>query len=132
MKKVHLVLVAMFMITLAAVLVYSPFKAESQKKITPSSNPFPDNVAQILTNSCTSCHSNGGNGMAISMWNFSSWNTYTVAKQAKKAAAMCNAITKGSMPPGPVKKSNPNITPTAEQIDAICQWATSLKVVGTK
>jgi hypothetical protein len=128
MKKIHLVLVAMFILSGAAVLVFSPFEAESQKKITQTVNVIPDNVAQILNNSCTSCHGNGGNGMAMSMWNFSVWDTYAADKQAKKATAICNAITKGSMPPGSVKKANPERIPTAAQIEIICKWATSLKV----
>lgn len=128
MKKVHLILTAMLILAIAAVLVFSPFKAESQKIITQTVNVMPGDVAQILTNSCTACHSNGGNIMAVCMWNYSTWNTYNVAKQAKKANAICNAITKGKMPPRSVKKANPDITPTAAQIEILCKWATSIKV----
>jgi len=128
MKKVHFILIAMFMLTLTTVLVFSPFKAVSQKKTTQTAIVIPGNVAKILHNTCTACHNDGGKVMAMSMWNFSSWDKYSAKKQSRKATAMCNAITKGKMPPASIKKVNPDKIPTAEQIEIVCKWANSLKV----
>jgi hypothetical protein len=128
MKKIYLVLVATFIIAVAAVLVFSPVNAVSQKKIVQSGYSMPDSVATVLRNSCSSCHGDGGSGMAMSKWNFSAWDSYAADKQAKKANAICNAITKGSMPPGSFKKANPGKVPTAAQKQIVCKWAASLKV----
>jgi hypothetical protein len=128
MKKVHLSLIAMFMLALIAELVFISFKAVSQKKTTQTANVIPGNVAKILSNSCTACHNDGGKVLAMSMWNFSSWDKYSAKKQSRKASSMCNAITKGKMPPASIKKVTPDKIPTAAQIEIVCKWANSLKV----
>jgi hypothetical protein len=128
MKKSHYVLFAMFAISIAAFLFISPLKVISQKKITQSSYSIPDNVAEVLRNSCVSCHESGGNVMAESMWSFSSWDKYSAKKQASKSKAMCNAITSGKMPPSNIRQSNPSRIPTAVQTETICKWAISLKI----
>jgi hypothetical protein len=125
MKKYSLILIAMLMLSVAAVMVFSPIKAVSQKKISMAYVAVPDSVASILRNSCGSCHGDGG-GMAMSVWNLPAWDTYPAVKQAKKASAMCDAMTKGSMPPGSAKKRNPEKIPTAAQIAIVCNWANSL------
>jgi mono/diheme cytochrome c family protein len=126
MKKIQLVLIATLVIAIAAVLVINPSKAVSQQKINQTSYALPDSVAVVLRNSCASCHGDGGSGMAMSSWNFNQWDNYTAVKQAKKANAICNAMTKGSMPPGSFKKENPNKVPTTAQIGIVCKWAGSL------
>jgi hypothetical protein len=127
MKKMHFVFVSMFVLSLMAAMVFHPTKSVSQKQISMASYAIPDSVAAILKNSCTGCHGNGGSGMAMSMWNFNVWDTYPAAKQAKKANAICNAITKGSMPPASVR-TVPGKVPTAAQTAIVCKWANSLKV----
>ena len=127
MKKIHFILVAMFVLSVAAVLSISPSKAVSQKKINSTGNSMPDSVKQVLSNSCIGCHADGGKGSAMYMWNFSVWDTYSAEKQSKKANAICNAITKGSMPPESVKKATPEKIPTAAQKEIVCKWAASLK-----
>ena len=127
MKKTTYFLSAIFMITLAAILFISPYKADSQKKNILTSYSIPEDVAAVLRSSCASCHGNGGNGMAESVWSFNSWDKYPVKKQAKKSKAMCNAITSGKMPPSYVRQSNPDRIPTAAQTEIVCKWAGSLK-----
>ena len=126
MKKIHFILLVMFVLSVAAILVISPSNALSQKKISQTSYSIPDNVMDIFRNSCMGCHAEGGNGMAMSMVNFTIWDTYSLKKQAKKAKAICNAITKGAMPPLSVRDATPNKVPTSEQTDIICKWANSL------
>jgi hypothetical protein len=124
MKKSHYVVLAMFIVSIAAITFLNPINAVSQKKTAQSVYSMPDNVAVILKNSCSACHNTGG-GMAASVWSFSSWNQYPAKKQAKKASAICRALTNGSMPPASAGKDK---IPTAEQKNIICSWASSLKV----
>ena len=125
MKKTHLFMLAMIVLSVAAVLAISPIKASSHKTLTRTST-MPDSVAKILSNSCIKCHNTGGNVMAMSKWHFSKWDTYPADKQAKKATSICEAMTKGKMPPNSVRKSNPEKIPTAKQIALVCKWANSL------
>jgi hypothetical protein len=127
MKKSHYLLLAVFMVSLA-ILFISPYKADSQKKNTRTSYSIPDDVAGVLRSSCASCHGSGGNGMAESVWSLTSWDKYSVKKQAKKSESICNAITNGSMPPSYVKQTNPDRVPTAAQTEIVCRWANSLKI----
>jgi hypothetical protein len=127
MKKFHLIVPLMIVAAIAATMIFGSPKVSSQQKSFQSVKVIPDDVKQILTNSCAACHNTGGNHMAMSKWNLAAWDTYPAAKQAKKAEAMCSAITKGKMPPGSFKKNNPDKVPTAAQIEVVCKWAGSLK-----
>jgi len=89
---------------------------------------IPEDVAAILKNSCTGCHGNGGGKLARSVWDFSSWNTYSPKKQFEKSTGICNAMTDGSMPPLDIRESYPDKVPTAKQMDLVCKWANSLIV----
>jgi hypothetical protein len=64
--------------------------------------------------------------MAAGIWSLSAWDTYSVAKQYKKAAAICRSMTDKSMPPASVQKANPETVPTEEQISIVCKWSKSL------
>jgi cytochrome c553 len=127
MKKLHLTFVVISMLTILPILVFTTSYAVSQKKIVQTSYSVPENVLSILKNSCTQCHNNGGNPMASSHWSYSELDKYPAAKLAKKASAMCSAITKGIMPPASVRKNNPDRIPTKDQTDVICNWASSIK-----
>jgi hypothetical protein len=127
MKKLHLTLVVISIVTILPILVFTTSYAISQKKIVKTSYSVPENVSTILKNSCSQCHNMGGNPMAAEHWNYSELNNYSAAKLAKKAKAMCNAVTKGIMPPSSVRKNNPDRIPTKDQIDVICNWASSIK-----
>jgi hypothetical protein len=127
MKKMHLVLFAIFMLSIALVLVISPSVAISQQKTARSAYSVPDDVAKILHNSCTGCHDLGGSKMASSVWSFSAWDNYPAAKQAKKSEAICKAMTKGSMPPPSERNAHPEKNPTKVQIETVCKWAGSFR-----
>lgn len=126
MKKIQLIIGAAFVIALAAFLTVAPLTSSSQKQIAQSATSIPADVSKILKNSCTGCHDAGGNGMAESMWSYSSWDKYSVKKQSKKATAMCNFIKNGMMPPSSVRQADPSKIPTTEQTNTICNWASSL------
>jgi hypothetical protein len=134
MKKINLIIASVIALSMIAIIVFGPLKVVSQKQVVSisqiqsvsKSNGFPENVASILSNSCKGCHGDGGKKMAMSMWNFDKWDTYTKEKQSKKANAICKTITKGSMPPKSVKKSYPDLIPNTAQKEIICNWANSL------
>ena len=126
MEKIQSVFLVIIVVSLSAILLIQPSKAVSQKQFI-MTNPVPDDVKEILKNSCSSCHDLGGKEFAMMAWNLSEWDTYSIKKQARKAKAMCNAITSGKMPPSSESKATPGKVPTAAQLQTICNWATLLK-----
>jgi hypothetical protein len=127
MRKTLLVLstgVAMVMLT-----SYIIFPEGDRPKIVSNeviTKAIPDDVNAILKASCMDCHATGGKGMAMSKVNFSEWDNYDSSKQAKKAEAICNVLTKGTMPPKAYKESHPQAVLTAEQKEMICKWSEAL------
>ena len=89
------------------------------------SKPISSSVMKIAGRSCVKCHTEGGNGMAMMHLDFDKWETYTTDKQADKAKAVCNKVTKGSMPPKSFRSNNPEKVPTQADVQVICNWATS-------
>jgi hypothetical protein len=126
MKNKQFKTIVIIILSVAAFLVFKPIKTYSQKQTSLTTFAFPDKVAEVLRTSCISCHGEGGKEMAMSIWNFNKWETYTKEKQSKIALDFCNTITKGSMPPTSIKKSNPEMNPTAVQTEIICKWSNSL------
>ena len=124
MKKIIMFAVAILIVSVVATISFYPSVAQSQKTTKSLTTSIPENVKTILQNSCAKCHGDNGNGMAMGVWNLNQWDTYTAAKQAKKANAICKAATNGSMPP----KSFTGAKPTAAQISEICTWATSIQI----
>jgi hypothetical protein len=125
MKKTQIVLVAMIALSIAVILLISPSKAISHEQSTITTT-MPDNVKEILKNSCAGCHGSTGKEFTRAVWDLSEWENYSVKKQAKKAKAICKVITKGSMPPSSVKTAYPDKVPTVAQTEIICNWAKSL------
>jgi hypothetical protein len=126
MKKNNLISTVILALAVTVFLIINPLKAFSQKQSNTSSKDFPKDVSNILSNSCIGCHGDGGKKMAMSVWDFNKWQTYSTQKQSKKAKKICSAITKGKMPPSSVKKTNPEMIPTTAQKNTICNWAHSL------
>lgn len=115
MKKFRLLL--LFAVTLVIVSAF----------VLPVENPIPDNLKIVFKNSCMTCHSDNGGGMAKANLNFSKWDTYTPEKQVKKAVEICKVVSKGSMPPKSFIKSHPEAVLSDEQKALICKWGESLK-----
>jgi hypothetical protein len=127
MKKIHFVLIVMFIFSMVWILFVNPTEAESQKKISQTINSIPGEVTVALRRSCIKCHDTDGNEMAMAVLNFSKWDTYTAEMQAKQAKLMCNVLTNESMPPIAVRRADPELIPTAAEIDIVCQWSNSYK-----
>jgi cytochrome c5 len=127
MKKTFLFLMMAVMFSILSASVLSPAKSVSKKSVTTiTTTSIPDDLKVIFKNSCMDCHATGGKGMAMAKLNFSEWDNYAPEKQAKKATAICNVITKGSMPPKSYKESKPDAVPTASQKELICKWSETL------
>jgi cytochrome c5 len=116
MKKVFIFLA----ITLIVLIGASSFISKSSAKT------IPDDLNVVFKASCMVCHAEGGKGMAKMKLNFSEWNNYDSAKQAKKAVAICKVVSKESMPPKSFLKSNPKAALTQQQKEEICKWSDSL------
>ena len=128
MRKLHSLLLAAFIVSLVAAIVFIPSRANSSgpvKKSVPAAS-MPDSIHKIIEKCCMDCHAEGGNGMAESHVNFSKWDSYKPEKQADKANSICKVMTKESMPPKGYKKSHPDAIPTQKEVNAICKWAGSL------
>jgi len=127
MKKNKIILIAIFALSISTFLAFRTSNVIGQKEINKSKSSIPDSVMAIFKHSCIGCHGNGGKNMAMSMINFSVWDSaYSVDKQMKKANTICYEITKGAMPPASVKKNSPEKVPTTAQITMICNWANSI------
>jgi cytochrome c5 len=125
MKTKPIILAATLIVAIVAIFLLAPTKATSQGKAEKAG--IPADVNKIFENSCTACHANGGNPMAMSHVNFSHWDEYTAEKQAKKALDIEKIVSKGSMPPKSFKASHPDAVPTPEQIKKISAWADNLQ-----
>lgn len=88
---------------------------------------LPADVTEVIKSSCINCHAPGGKALAMSKLNFASWDEYNNEKKIKRADKMCEELSKGSMPPKSFLKKHPELTPTAEQIEIICNWARELE-----
>lgn len=115
-----------FFATLSA-SVLSPGQLTGKKSTTLKTNSsIPDEIKVIFEKSCMDCHAPDGKKLAMKHVNFSEWDNYKPAKQAKKAAAICKMITKKAMPPKSYRAKYPEAIPTATQKDMICKWSKTL------
>jgi hypothetical protein len=89
--------------------------------------PIPENINKIFQTSCMPCHGSNGGRLPKSKLSFSRWEGYGAAKEVEKASLICTSVRKGKMPPKSARESNPELIPTKEQVDLICNWAELLK-----
>jgi mono/diheme cytochrome c family protein len=99
----------------------------SGQTVKEQTSPIPDDINKIFQTSCFKCHGSNGRMLPMAKLNFSKWAEYGVEKEGEKASKICSMLTEGLMPPKSVRKSNPELIPTKEQIALICKWAESLK-----
>jgi len=125
MKKLFVILVALFMVSMVVTIVAMPGgKSTSSIYIAADDGqPLADSVMKIVKTSCMDCHADGGSGMACAHVNFSKWSSYKPEKQAAKANDICKELTKGTMPPKRYSANNPDAVPTQAQVTTICNWA---------
>lgn len=127
MKKIYFLLAAtttVIILTASVLSRVNPSGIKNTKSITTDS--IPDNLQLIFKKSCMDCHATGGSNMAKSVLNFSEWGDYKPSQQVKKAAAICNIMSEGDMPPKSYRKAHPDAVPTQAQKDSICKWSATL------
>jgi cytochrome c553 len=127
MKKITMVIVAFAVVILYTALLANPVSAQTAKKTGDVQNPIPADVMKFLGKSCIGCHGDGGEKMAKSMVNISSWEKYSPEKQAEKANKMSMMASKKKMPPKGFLKNNPDAVPTKADIKMLSDWAKSLQ-----
>jgi hypothetical protein len=125
MKKFIILVAAVMGALFITALIINPIDAQ---KTSAAGKPIPEAVMKIADKSCVNCHTEPGNMMAIEHLNLSNWNKYSAEKQASKAKAMCNMVTKDKMPPKNFRKDHPDGVPSTEEIKTICEWAQSIEV----
>ena len=124
MKKTLFFLAAIVIVSILTASVLSSINRTGKKSvILITTDSIPGYLQIIFKKSCMDCHATGGSHMAMSMLNFSEWENYESGKQAKKAEAICNMLSKEAMPPKAFKKANPDAIPTEAQKDTICKWS---------
>ncbi|MEN6618758.1 MAG: heme-binding domain-containing protein [Rikenellaceae bacterium] len=127
-RKSYLLLSVTVMLITTSSLVLSTAKPVNKKSSQTSvTNSIPDDLKVIFKNSCMACHSIDGSGIAKAKLNFSNWDSYSPGKQDKKAAVICNVVSKGTMPPKSFRKSHPETILTEQQKEAICKWSASFR-----
>lgn len=125
MKKLIRIAITVASVVFITALITNPVSA---KKGGGGGKPIPEGVMKIAQKSCVNCHTEPGNFMAMSHLNLSKWDNYSPEKQASKAKAMCNMVTKEKMPPKNFRENHLDGIPSKEEIKTICDWAQSIQV----
>ena len=128
MKKTISVSVAIVCAIFISSLIINQLNAQTVKKDNASGKPVPADVMKIFTKSCSACHSEPGGSMAMSRLNFTNWDKYSPEKQADKAKAICDQVTKGKMPQKSFISKHPDAVVSAEGLNAICSWSQSIQI----
>lgn len=127
MRKHYIFTAAIAVLLISGSALLLPAKTESKSnERSEAKATIPDEINTVFKNSCFSCHSTGGKGMAMSMVNFSQWDGYSPEKQVKKATAICKVVTKEAMPPKSFRESNPGTALTDSQKEMICKWSKTI------
>jgi len=125
MKTLIKTAIAVAAVLFLTAMIFTPVTAQKEAA---GGKPIPDGIMKIAEKSCVNCHVEPGNFMAIQHLNLSNWDKYTPEKQASKAKAMCNMVTKEKMPPKNFRKDHPDGVPTTAEIKTICDWAVLIQV----
>jgi mono/diheme cytochrome c family protein len=109
------------------IVMMASIRITSGQILKEQTSPIPENINKIFQASCFTCHGSNGKMLPMAKLNFSKWADYGAVKEVEKASKICSEITDELMPPKSIRKSNPELIPTKEQIELICKWAESLK-----
>ncbi len=145
-KKIPLIL----LVVLVAMQFYRPEQNFAQgnhtKVFLKQTNP-PEDVKTILQESCYDCHSDNtvypwyNNVAPISYWiadhvqdgkkhlNFSDWENYSPKKAAHKLEETAEMVSEGEMPLKEYTWTHETARLTAEQIEALVEWAEQSKLL---
>jgi mono/diheme cytochrome c family protein len=112
---------------MAVIFLLASLQNISCQNVKEQPSPIPEHINKIFQASCLNCHGSNGKLLAKAKLNLSKWDEYNAAEKANKASGICSQLTEGKMPPKSIRKSNPELIPSKEQIELICKWAESLK-----
>lgn len=128
MKKILI-----FVLTLALGFVFVNFSIKDKKapqeevKVETATYHVPDDVQQILDNSCVGCHnSDSKNIKGKGKLKFDELADMKLYKQVGKLADIAEAVKEGDMPPSKFLKNYPDREPTAEEREKLANWATEM------
>jgi hypothetical protein len=103
-------------------------RTQSEKEYISSGPGFsmPDNVKQILDNSCFPCHNTDSrNEKAKSKFNVEELGSLSVPKLVGKMGDIKDVLDKNEMPPKKFREMRPEKVPTPEQFQILKNWATA-------
>ena len=144
MKKTLKIIVVVLFVTFIAIQFYRPDQTAPpivQAETLEASTQVPEAVEQILTRSCTDCHTNKTvypwyAQIAPSSWflanhisggrrnmNFSIWNTYETNRKRRKLDQICEQITEKEMPLPSYLWIHWNAKLSDEDVKTLCDWA---------
>jgi hypothetical protein len=120
-KRPYLLLIA------AVALILSSFtdtKITNQEKI--DIIVIPDTIKVIIDQSCYMCHnSDAKNKKAKMKFNFDKLDKLSLSKQISKLSKIAREVEKGDMPPEKFLEKNPSKELSAEDEQALIEWAKS-------
>jgi len=86
---------------------------------------IPENVQEILDNSCYGCHnSESKNDKGRMKLKFDKFNDYKTHKAIGKLLDISEVVAENEMPPSKILKKYPNMTLSDEQKETLSEWAT--------
>ena len=84
---------------------------------------YPEDVSQILMNSCYGCHSaDAKNEDSKQALNFSKWDEYKLTKKISLLSDIDEDLKEGVMPPEKIIKKYPEIALTEDQVSLLREW----------
>jgi mono/diheme cytochrome c family protein len=129
MKKIIKISSLLSGILFLAAITGAPVFAQASQNTKVEQKAIPADVMKVFDKSCAACHKDPGMKFAQGPFNISTFDTYSPEKQASKAQAVCNIVTKGKMPPKKYRANNPAAVPTKDDTKILCDWAASFKTV---
>ncbi len=112
---------------LLIVCIASPMKAQGVQKEAEKSKAVPADVTAILEKSCIGCHSEDGNTLAKSHFNFTKWNEYSAEERTSIGQDIEKMLTKDKMPPKKFLKNYPEKKLSGAEKKAVRDWASQLQ-----
>jgi hypothetical protein len=127
MKKLIKIITVVIGALFISLMINTSVSAQYEQKKGDGSQPIPDNVIKVIDKTCIKCHGETGNFRARARLNLSKWDDFSPEKQAKKADAMCNMMSKEKMPPKKYLDNHQSDIPTKHEINKVCDWSQSLQ-----
>lgn len=120
-------LAALILFSAAFLLSFDKISLNSQDETQSGSHfKMPDDVKQIVDNSCVGCHSSDSRNLKAKLkLKFDELGDLDVAKLAGKLSKIHKELEKEKMPPKKFVENYPDKAPTADQRKLLMNWAGS-------